>query len=585
MSKEKKSGSNGTVKKLLLYMRPWWGLLIAILCLAAAGAILSVITPLYMERIVNEIQKGLAGEMDFEKISPAAWTCMFLMIAGFLCNLVQYRTAPKISQQMAGDMRTRINDKANRIPLSYFDTTPEGETLSTMTNDVDMLATSLGNTLPQLMSAIATLAGCIVLMFVTNWILALTTIGASLAGMALTFALMKKGAPYFAENQDGLASLNAVINEDFKGHQVIKAFGAEPEVLKNFHEINDGIYKSTWKSQYINFLMAPVSVFAGNLGYIAVCLVGAALALGGNIMVGTIVAFIQYAQLFSSPLSTLAQSGGQLQPAVAAGARILAMLDQAEMADTGTRELAAEHVQGAVDFEHVSFGYHPASIVLHDFSCHVSPGQKVAIVGPTGCGKSTMVNLLMRFYELNGGRIRIDGIPVNEMPREKLHSLISMVLQETWTFEGSIRDNILYGKEGVSEEQFQQVCSRTGLDSLIASFADGADAILGEESGVSAGQKQLITIARAMIDDAPILILDEATSSVDTRTEKLITQAIDSLLAGRTSFVIAHRLSTIRNADLILVLKAGDIIEMGTHDELMEKNGFYADLYRSQFES
>ena len=583
--KQTKKPGKGTLGKIFLYMKPMWGYFAAICVLSFTGSALGLMAPTFMKNIVNEIQKGLSGQMDPDVIIHAAVMSAVILGLGFLCNLITSQLTPTLTQRTAERMRRDINEKANRIPLNYFDTNPEGETLSTMVNDVDTLATSFGNTLPQILGAVVSFVGCLVLMFATSPLLAVTTIAASAAGLVITILLMAKGAPYFAKNQAGLAKINAQINEDIKGHLVIKSFGAEQEVLDDFHRSSEEIYDSSMKSQFVNSLIPPVSNFASNLGYFAVCVVGAALAFSGKATIGTIVAFIQYAQLFSGPLGTLAQAGGNLQPAVAAGDRIFALLEQEEMRDEGKTKVDPETVKGTVDFEHVKFGYVPGSIIVHDFSLRVKPGQKVAIVGPTGAGKSTLVNLLMRFYELNGGNIKIDGVPITEMSRETLHSLISMVLQDTWTFEGTIRDNIVYAKQDVTEEQLMKVCDETGLTGFFKAFPGGIDTVLGEESGISAGQKQLITIARAMLEDAPLLILDEATSSVDTRTEKIISQAVDKLMEGRTSFVIAHRLSTIRNADAILVLKDGDIIEIGTHDELMKKQGFYADLYMSQFDN
>ena len=582
---KKKPNNGSTFKKIIKFMRPWLGLFIAMCIFSLLAAVFSVLAPNYMKNIVDEIEKNLSGNIDMDAIKDVAIVSGIILLAGLGCNIITSLISPKLTMVTAEKMRRDINKKANHIPLSYFDTNPEGETLSTMVNDVDTLATAIGNTLPNVMRSITSFVGCIVLMFVTNVILAGTTIVATILGMLITVILMKKGQPYFSKNQSGLAEVNSLINEDIKGHLIIKSFNAENDVIEAFKKSNLALYDSTWKSQFFSSLISPVSTFASNLGYIAVCVVGAILVFSGSASVGIIVAFISYAQLFSGPLSTIAQAGGSFQPAIAAGDRVFALLEQPEMIDDGNTEVSPDKVKGIVDFEHVKFGYVPESIIVHDFSLHVEPGQKVAIVGPTGAGKSTLVNLLMRFYELNGGNIKIDGVPIGEMSRETLHSLISMVLQDTWTFEGSIKENIIYAKQNVTAEQFRRVCDDTGLSEFFEAFPNGADTLLGEESGVSAGQKQLITIARAMLDDSPLLILDEATSSVDTRTEKIISQAIDKLMEGRTSFVIAHRLSTIKNANVILVLKDGDIIETGTHDELMAKKGFYADLYMSQFDN
>lgn len=581
----KKEKNKNAFGRLLLYMKPWWGLLVLITILSFAGAFMNVMAPNQMKKIVDEIQIGLSGTINMDNIVKDIIITVVLISVALLCNLLQSMISPVISQHTSRKLRSEINAKTNRIPLSFYDTTPEGEVLSTMTNDVENIATSFGNTLPSLLVSGTTLIGCIVIMFVTNWLLALITIIASLVGLVINFVLMSKGLLAAQGRQNSLAVVNSKVNEAFMGHLVIKAFGAEKEVMNSFHEDNEKLRKLTFRNQFFSALIMPVSTFVGNLGYIVVCVVGAVLALKGTILVGTIVAFIQYAMQFTNNLSTLAQGAGTISPAIASAGRIFTYLDREEMTDEGKTTLKLEAVKGKVDFEHIQFGYRPDSIIVHDFSCAVEPGKKIAIVGPTGAGKSTLINLLTRFYEVNGGSIKIDGVPINDMPREMLHSLISIVLQETWTFEGSIRDNIVYAKGGVTEDRLKSVCEDAGIISFASTFPDGIDTVLGEACGISAGQKQLITIARAMLDDAPILILDEATSSVDTRTEKIISQAIDKLMEGRTSFVIAHRLSTIRNADLILVLKDGDIIEMGNHEELMAQKGFYSDLYMSQFAS
>ena len=570
--------------KLLRYIKPLWGIVFIIILLSLLGSILNVIAPNFMKNIVNEIQNGITGEFDKNAVVRNIYLTVIVLLSAFICNLLQSVIAPLLSQKTAQKMRYQINQKANKIPLNYFDTTAEGDTLSTMTNDIDVISTSFSSTLPILVTSLATLVGCVVLMFVTNWILAVTTIFGSIIGLIISLKVIGKGQPYFQKNQNLLGELNALVNEDIKGHLIIKSFNAENDVLDEFNKTNSELFESTWKSQLVTYMMAPLSIFASNFSYILVCIVGALLVLSGNTKIGTIIAFIQYAQIFATPVSQLSQAAGTIQPALAAGNRIFAMLEQPEMEDNGKTQVDVEKIKGEVDFSHVKFGYTPENIIVHDFSCHVKPGQKVAIVGPTGAGKSTLINLLTRFYEVNGGDIRIDGTSIYEMPRETLHSMISMVLQETWTFQGTIRDNIVYSKKNVDDEQLDRVIKDCGLDDFISKCSDGVDTVIAEEADISAGQKQLITIARAMLDDGSILILDEATSSVDTRTEKVISAAIDKLMKGRTSFVIAHRLSTIKNADMILVLKDGDIIEMGNHKELMDKKGFYADLYMSQFD-
>jgi ATP-binding cassette subfamily B protein len=581
-SQEKKGSVFG---KLLQYIKPLWGILMAVVLMAFLGSVLSVITPNFTKNIVNEIQNGITGEFNQKAVSKYVFLTVIALLASFLCNFIQTFLAPLLSQKTAHKMREEVNIKANRIPLQYFDTTSEGDTLSTMTNDIDILSTSFSSTLPTLVTALATVIGCLALMFFTNCILAVTTIIGSVVGLLLTMKVLGMGAPYFKKNQNLLGRLNALVNEDIKGHIVVKSFNAETEVVREFDKTNKELFESTWKTQMVSYMMTPMSSFANNFSYILVCIVGAMLVITQKTMIGTIVAFIQYVQIFAGAVSQVSQAAGKIQPAFAAGDRIFALLEQPEMKENETAKLSAEQVRGEVDFSHVKFGYDPEAIIVHDFSCHVEPGQKIAIVGPTGAGKSTLINLLTRFYEVNGGDIQIDGTSIYDLSRETLHSLISMVLQETWTFQGSIRENIVYSKKNVTDEQLETAIKNCGLDDFIRMCPDGVDTILAEDADISAGQKQLITIARAMVDDAPILILDEATSSVDTRTEKIISAAIDKLMEGRTSFVIAHRLSTIRNADKILVLKDGDIIEMGTHDELMNKKGFYAELYMSQFDN
>ncbi len=577
--------TDGVFGKLLKYIKPFWGILFVIVLMSLSGSILCVLAPNFMKNIVNEIQIGITGEYDEGAVLRYAAVTIIILLASFVCNFIQTYFAPLLSQKTAHKLREQVNIKANRIPLNYFDTNPEGDTLSTMTNDIDILSTSFSSTLPTLVTAIATIIACLILMFLTNWILAVTTIIGCVVGLVISMKVLGKGAPYFKKNQDVLGKLNAHINEDIKGHLIIKSFNAENEVFEDFKRTNNELFESTWKTQLVSYMMSPLAVFANNFSYILVCVVGASLVFTGHAMIGTIVAFIQYAQIFAGPISQISQAAGNIQPALAAGSRIFAMLEQEEMEDDGRTQVDTGKVEGEVDFSHVRFGYTPENIIVHDFSCHVDAGQKVAIVGPTGAGKSTLINLLTRFYEVNGGDIKIDGTSIYEMSRETLHSMISMVLQETWTFQGTIRDNIVYSKKNVSDELLDKVIKDCGLDDFISKCPDRASTIIAEEADISAGQKQLINIARAMIDDAPILILDEATSSVDTRTEKVISEAIDKLMEGRTSFVIAHRLSTIRNANLILVLKDGDIIETGIHDELMAKKGFYADLYMSQFDN
>ena len=459
--------------------------------------------------------------------------------------------------------------------------------LSRVTNDVDMIGQTLNQSVTTFVTAVVMLIGSFVMMFVTNAVMAVAAIVASLLGFVVMFLIMGKSQKFFARQQRYLGDINGHIEETYAGHNVVKAYNAEHMVKKTFNDINYKLYTSAWKSQFFSGLMMPLMTFVGNLGYVAVCVTGAVLVANGSILFGTVIAFTLYVRLFTSPLSQLAQSFTSMQTAAAASERVFEFLEEDQLSDESgkTAYLDPAKVRGDVTFEHVHFGYDPEKIIINDFSAEAKAGQKVAIVGPTGAGKTTMVNLLMRFYELNSGCIRIDGIPTSDLTRENVHDLFCMVLQDTWLFEGTIRENVVYSKENVTDEDVVRACKAVGLHHFIRTLPKGYDTVLDDKANLSAGQKQLVTIARAMIENAPMLILDEATSSVDTRTEVLIQQAMDKLTRGRTSFIIAHRLSTIRNADLILVMKDGGIIEKGTHEQLLAKNGFYADLYNSQFES
>ena len=491
-----------------------------------------------------------------------------------------------VTLKMSYRMRGELSEKINRVPQKYFNFHAQGDILSRITNDVSTLQQGLTNSLPTIISAATQFIGCLIMMFVTEWRLALAALGITLVGLLLTVLIMSRSQKYFTARQESLGALNGYVEEMYSGHKVVRISRAEAPVGEKFDTLNDAVYDANWRSQFLSGIMQPLMNVIGNLSYVAVCVLGSILALQGIIDIGVIVSFILYVRLFTSPLTQIAQGMTNLQTASASAHRIFDFLASEELPDEQAKPQLPRPIRGAVDFEHVRFSYpdSPDKIIIKDFSAHVAPGQKVAIVGPTGAGKTTMVNLLMRFYELTDGCIKIDGVPTTDIQREDVQRLFGMVLQDTWLFEGTVRENLAYNLPGVTDAQLETVCRACGLDKFVHSLPEGFDTVLSESTSISAGQKQLLTIARAMLQNAPMLILDEATSSVDTRTELLIQRAMDQLTENRTSFVIAHRLSTIKNADLILVMKDGDVIESGTHDTLMQQGGFYAALYNSQFE-
>ncbi len=593
---EKPKNFKKAMGKLVLFIRPYIALIVIALLFAVAGVVLNLLGPNVLSDLTEAIQSAfvylpeqgldLALPMDTAEVLRLCILLTVLYGAGLLCSYIQGLIMASVTQKNSRNLRTAISRKINLLPLQYFDTHSVGDVLSRVTNDVDMIGQTLNQSVVTFVTAVVMLLGSVVMMFVTNWVMAFTAIGASLVGFVFMFLIMGKSQKYFARQQRYLGEINGHIEESYAGHNVIKAYNAEGKVKATFNEINYRLYKSAWKSQFFSGLMMPLMNFVGNLGYVAVCVVGAVLVANGTIVFGTVIAFTLYVRLFTSPLSQLAQAFTSMQTAAAASERVFEFLEEKEMADESgkTARLPADNVRGDVEFEHVRFGYDPEKIIIRDFSAQAKAGQKIAIVGPTGAGKTTMVNLLMRFYELDGGCIRIDGIPTNELTRENVHDLFCMVLQDTWLFDGTIRDNVVYSKENVTDEEVVRACKAVGLHHFIMTLPKGYDTVLDDKANLSAGQRQLVTIARAMIENAPMLILDEATSSVDTRTEELIQRAMDTLTVGRTSFIIAHRLSTIRNADLILVMKDGDIIEKGTHAQLLERGGFYAELYNAQFD-
>lgn len=580
-----KKGMNvKSLKELAMYSKVFFPAIIIALILAMAAAIFSIVGPNQLSKMTDLITEGLMGSIDLDAVFDVAILLVFLYGLGFIFNYVQGFIMATVTQRVSKQLRQDISVKINRLPLKYFDSTTTGDVLSRVTNDVDMVGQTMNQSISGLISAITMFVGSLIMMFYTNWIMAISAVLSTFIGFVLMVFIISKSQRFFAQQQAELGKLNGHIEETYSGHNVVKAYNGEKQAKHDFSLINTRLYDSAWKSQFLSGLMMPLMMFIGNFGYVVVCIVGAALAVNGTISFGVIVAFMLYIRLFTQPLQQLAQAATNLQSTAAASGRVFEFLNEEELVKESNRLEKLENVKGDVEFKHVQFGYDENKLIIKDFSVKVKAGQKVAIVGPTGAGKTTLINLLMRFYELNGGEITIDGIPTNHMTRECLHDLFCMVLQDTWVFEGSIRDNIVYARNDVSEQEVVAACKAVGLDHFINTLPDKYDTILNDKSSLSAGQRQLITIARAMVKMAPLLILDEATSSVDTRTEVLIQQAMDKLTEGKTSFVIAHRLSTIKNADLILVMKDGDIIEAGNHQELISKDGFYAELYNSQFE-
>ncbi|NMM98390.1 ABC transporter ATP-binding protein [Bifidobacterium olomucense] len=625
---EKPADFGKVMGKLMDYCRNYIPVIIIALILGAAGTVCQIIGPDKLKDMTNEIVKGLpavvngrpvTNSVDFAAVGRIAWLLVALYVGYAVLSYVQSWMMANVTQRTAQRLRESISVKINKLPLKYYDKVSYGDVLSRITNDVDAIGQTLGQSLGSLITSVTLFVGALVMMFYNNVIMTLCAIGASLIGLVLMMVIMKASQKYFAQQQAALGDVNGHVEEMYAGHLIVKAYNGEADSIRRFEQYNADLYESGWKSQFLSGLMMPLMNFIGNFGYVVVCVVGAALAMDGQIEFGVIVAFMMYIRLFTQPLSQFAQAFQNLQRCAAAAERVFGFLEEPEMAEEPTKaelgvdlgvDLAVDghggrgasmpatqraqllgydaqgHVQpvrGDVEFSHVQFGYEPDKPVIHDFSASVAAGQKVAIVGPTGAGKTTMVNLLMRFYEISGGSISIDGVNTASVPRWNVHDQFSMVLQDTWVFRGTVRENIAYAKPGVTDEQIVAACRAVGLDHYIQSLPDGYDTVLDDKSTLSAGQKQLLTIARAMVQDAPILILDEATSSVDTRTEELIQKAMDALTVGRTSFVIAHRLSTIRDADMILVMNHGDVIERGTHEELLAAGGFYADLYNSQF--
>ena len=581
---EKPHDMMGTLKKLLAYFRKFLPAVITAFSCTLISVVLTIFAPNMLSKITNLIEAGMkSGNMELDRIfRTAAWILAFYLFSALLV-FVEHQMMVLTSNRINWTLREDISHKLNRIPLSRFDSASFGDVLSRVTNDIDSVGMSLRMSANEIVSATATFIGCGIMMLVTNVWLALVSMVFAFAGFFIMNIIIKKSQPFFRARSATLGEMNGHIEEIYAGHLIVKAYNGENDASKEFNRINELLYEANWKSQFISGIMRPLMTLLSNLGYVTVCVMGAIMVLNGKISYGVIIAFVLYVRMFTMPLSMVAQAMTSLQTAVAGAERIFNFLEEPEMENEDTKITALEDVKGHISFEHVKFGYDKNHPIIHDFSYDVQPGQKVAIVGPTGAGKTTLVNLLMRFYEVDGGTIKIDGVSTRDMTREAVHDQFCMVLQDTWLFEGTVFENVAYGRPDVSMDEVVAACRAVGMNRFIRSLPNGYDTILSDATNLSAGQRQLLTIARAMIDDAKFLILDEATSSVDTRTEQLVQNAMDKLTEGRTSFTIAHRLSTIRNADVILVMRDGDIVETGSHDELLERGGFYAELWNSQF--
>lgn len=582
---EKSKDFKGTWMKIIRYCKRYLAVIVVALICAVAGTILTILGPDKLSDLTKVITEGIATGIDMERVKSIGLTLVAFYVGSAILSLGQQFIMATVTQNVTKQLRSDISGKINRLPMAYYNKTSTGDVLSRVTNDVDMISQSMNQSIGNLVSAVALFFGSLIMMFKTNVIMTLTAVIATMIGFGLMSLITSHSQKYFSRQQANLGALNGHIEEIYSGHTVVKAYNGEKNAKKVFDELNNNLRDSAFKAQSLSGLMQPLMAFIGNFGYVAVCVMGAVLTMKGYIGFEVIVAFMMYIRLFTQPLAQIAQATQSLQSAAAAGERVFAFLGAEEMSDESDKTEKLGKAEGYVDFEHVKFGYEDTDkIIIHDFSAKAKPGQKIAIVGPTGAGKTTLVNLLMRFHEIQSGDIKIDGISTRDMKREEVRSQFCMVLQDTWLFEGTVRENLVYNTENVSEEKIEAACKAVGLDHFIRTLPHGYDTILNDQVSLSQGQKQQLTIARAMIADKPMLILDEATSSVDTRTELQIQKAMDALMQNRTSFVIAHRLSTIKNADLILVLKDGDIIESGNHEELLAKGGFYADLYNSQFD-
>ena len=540
-------------------------------------------------KLIDELPKSVYSiiepKIDIDKVKTIIYFMAIIYILSAIFSYIQAYSLTIVSNNFAKKLRTDINVKINTLPLKYFDSHETGDILSRVTNDVDMIGHNLNNSISSIVSNVTLFLGSIIMMLVTNWVMTITAILSTIIGFAFMFLLLSKSQKYFAESQKVLGELNGYIEEMYSGHNIVKVYNGTKETIEKFNDINVRLYKAKRNSIFLSGLMQPIMGFVGNFGYVAVCIVGALLVINGNITFGVIVAFMIYIRLFTNPLSQIAQSMTNLQTTVAASERVFEFLDEKEMPseENVTKHLHRHKVKGEIEFKNVKFGYDKDKEIIKNFSAKALPGQKIAIVGPTGAGKTTLVNLLMKFYDIQDGEILIDGVSTKELTRENVHKLFVMVLQDSWLFNGTVRENIIFNQQNITDEEIWNVCKTVGIDHFIKTLPGGLDAVLEDNDSISSGQKQLLTIARGMVEDAPFLILDEATSNVDTRTEILVQKAMDKLTEGKTSFIIAHRLSTIKNADLILVMNNGNIVEQGNHEELLKKNGYYADLYNSQF--
>ena len=573
------------IKKMIIYCKPYFPKIIFSTIFAIIGTVTTIIGPNKIAELMNIITAGIFGNIDMNIFFSTSIMLVVIYTVGAIFSYAQQFIMAIVTQNISKKLRTDIDKKINKLPLSFFDKTTKGDILSRVTNDVDVISQTLGSALANLISCVVLFVGLFIMMFISNWVLALVTIVSSLLGFVFMAVILSKSQKYFNKKQELIGEINGQIEEVYTNYKVVRSYGAEDNEKKAFKDKNGKIFKVDWKSQFLSGMMMPIMIFVGNLSYVLIFIVGVSIILNGGttVTIGTLVSFVIYAKLFSQPLSTFAQSMASLQQSSAASKRVFEILEATELQNESNKSLLLKNVKGDVVFKNVHFGYDKEKTIIHNFSANIKAGQKIAIVGPTGAGKTTLVNLLMRFYEIDDGDILIDGISIKDMKREEVHSLFDMILQDTWLINGTLRENLVYNKKDISDTELDNVCKAVGLNHFVSTLSKKYDTLLEENSILSEGQKQQLTIARAMIKNSPLLILDEATSNVDTRTELIIQNAMDKLTKGRTSFVIAHRLSTIKNADLILVIKDGDLVESGNHKQLLNKNGFYAELYNSQF--